>query len=423
VRQENWLSGVGITGILLAVIAQPVSAQTTSITAVQINQTAGGVEIILETANGEVPEVFTSTFGDTLVFEIANSQLQGEDQEAFSPAEGIAAITVTSLDTNIVRVAVTGAAAIPTGQIVESDRGLVLSVTPGVETATPETESPEVSQTEEDTPLRVIVTATRTEEDPLDVPRSVTVITREQLDQQTNVSRDLGEILGQLVPGLAPSTGSASNFGQSLRGRNLTVLIDGVPQSTIRNAFRDLRTIDPSAIERIEVLRGPTAIYGDGATGGVINIITRIPDDTLTVTTEAGIGFAPTELGDSLEGNLQQSVSGRSGNFNYALTGSFAWTSGFFDGEGNRIPPDPNAQGGLADADTLNLLGRVGVDLDDNQRLQLTVNHYDTTQFTDFTTARSTAIACIRGFRIGQSSNDKQHFCQSGIFPRRPTRQ
>lgn len=397
-RQENWLGSIGITGSLLAIIAQPVSAQTTSITAVQINQTASGIEIVLETANGEIPQVFTSNFGDTLVFEVADSQLQGEDQEAFSPVEGIAAVTVTSLDTNTVRVAVTGATAIPTGQIGESDRGLILSITPTLETATPET-SPdavipgvEPDSTEgatsatEDTPLRVVVTATRTEEDPLDVPRSITVITREEIDQQTTGSRDLGEILGQLVPGLAPSTGSASTFGQSLRGRNITVLIDGVPQSTTRNAFRDLRTIDPSAIERIEVLRGPTALYGDGATGGVINIITRVPDDTLTVTTEAGIGFAPTEIGDSLEGNLQQSVSGRSGNFNYAFTGSFAWASGFFDGEGNRIPPDPNAQGGLADADTLNLFGRIGFDLDDDQRLQLTVNHYDSTQLTDFTT-------------------------------------
>jgi iron complex outermembrane recepter protein len=398
VRQENWLGSIGITGSLLAIIAQPVSAQTTSITAVQINQTASGIEIVLETANGEIPQVFTSNLGDTLVFEVADSQLQGEDQEAFSPVEGIAAVTVTSLDTNTVRVAVTGATAIPTGQIGESDRGLILNITPTLETATPET-SPdavipgvEPDSTEgatsatEDTPLRVVVTATRTEEDPLDVPRSITVITREEIDQQTTGSRDLGEILGQLVPGLAPSTGSASTFGQSLRGRNITVLIDGVPQSTTRNAFRDLRTIDPSAIERIEVLRGPTALYGDGATGGVINIITRVPDDTLTVTTEAGIGFAPTEIGDSLEGNLQQSVSGRSGNFNYAFTGSFAWASGFFDGEGNRIPPDPNAQGGLADADTLNLFGRIGFDLDDDQRLQLTVNHYDSTQFTDFTT-------------------------------------
>ncbi|MFX7540979.1 TonB-dependent receptor plug domain-containing protein, partial [Acinetobacter baumannii] len=66
--------------------------------------------------------------------------------------------------------------------------------------------------------------------------------------------------------------------GQTLRGRNLAVLIDGIPQSTTINVRRDLFNIDASAIERIEVLRGPTAIYGDGATGGVINI-TRAPGE------------------------------------------------------------------------------------------------------------------------------------------------
>ena len=52
-------------------------------------------------------------------------------------------------------------------------------------------------------------------------------------------------------------------------------MIDGVPQSTTRNTSRDLATIDPSMIERVEVIRGATAIYGDGATGGIVNIVTR----------------------------------------------------------------------------------------------------------------------------------------------------
>lgn len=380
-RLESWLGSIGIAASGLAIVAQPAYAQTITITGVQINQTDVGIEVVLETADGTTPQVFTSTVGNTLIFDVENSQLQGEEQSAFSPFEGIAAVTVNSRNTNTVRIAVTGSETTPTGQIVESDRGLVLTIAPAL-AASPNSPNDAVT---DNTPINIIVTATRTEENPLDVPRSVTVITRDQLDQQTNVSRDLGDILSQLVPGIAPTTGSASTFGQSLRGRNITVLIDGVPQSTTRNTFRDLRTIDPSAIERIEVLRGPTAIYGDGATGGVINIITRTTNDTFTATTQAGIGFAPTDLGDSLEGNFQQFISGRSGNVDYAVTGSFAWTSGFFDAEGNRIPPDPNSQGGLADADTINLLGKLGVDLDADQRLQLTVNHYDSTQYTDFT--------------------------------------
>ncbi len=44
-------------------------------------------------------------------------------------------------------------------------------------------------------------------------------------------------------------------------------MVDGIPQSTpLRNGGRDMRTIDPSAIERIEVIKGATAIYGNGQT-------------------------------------------------------------------------------------------------------------------------------------------------------------
>jgi iron complex outermembrane receptor protein len=56
------------------------------------------------------------------------------------------------------------------------------------------------------------------------------------------------------------------------------VLIDGIPQSTpLRNGGRDLRTIDASAIDHIEVINGATAMYGNGAAGGVINYITKKP--------------------------------------------------------------------------------------------------------------------------------------------------
>jgi hypothetical protein len=58
-----------------------------------------------------------------------------------------------------------------------------------------------------------------------------------------------------------------------------------------------LRYIDPSSIERIEIVRGPSAIYGAEATGGVINIITRRPEeDRLTSITEVGVTAALGEL-------------------------------------------------------------------------------------------------------------------------------
>lgn len=57
---------------------------------------------------------------------------------------------------------------------------------------------------------------------------------------------DITSILQYTVPSLGPSAGQTSNTGQTLRGRQVLVLIDGVPQSTpLRNGGRDIRVIDP----------------------------------------------------------------------------------------------------------------------------------------------------------------------------------
>ena len=59
-----------------------------------------------------------------------------------------------------------------------------------------------------------------------------------------------------------------------LEGPYTLVLIDGIPQSTpLMNGARDLRVVDANAIERIEVLKGATSIYGNGSGGGIINYI------------------------------------------------------------------------------------------------------------------------------------------------------
>jgi iron complex outermembrane receptor protein len=53
-------------------------------------------------------------------------------------------------------------------------------------------------------------------------------------------------------------------------------MIDGIPQSSpLRNNDREIRSIDPSVLERIEVVKGATSIYGNGAEGGIINYITQ----------------------------------------------------------------------------------------------------------------------------------------------------
>jgi iron complex outermembrane receptor protein len=235
----------------------------------------------------------------------------------------------------------------------------------------------------------VVVTATRTETPISQVTRSVTVISQQQIQQQAALSRNLSDVLAKTVPGIGPSTEGLSNFGQTLRGRNYLVLIDGIPQSTpLRETSRDLNTISVDAVERIEVIRGGTAAYGFGAAGGLINIITKKPSkESLAGYSQARVQISPEHPGDSVAWNTTQRISGTRDNMDYLVSGTFTQRNSFFDADGDRIPPDPlGGQGGLADTNAYNILGKFGFNFDqDRQRLEFKVNRYDIKQDSDFT--------------------------------------
>lgn len=236
-----------------------------------------------------------------------------------------------------------------------------------------------------------VVSAARTSAPVSKIPTAVTLVRRDALLEQGRAG-GLGASLAQLVPGLAAGTGTMSNFGQSFRGRNLAILIDGVPQSTSRNAMRDFATIDPSAVERVEVLRGATAIYGDGATGGVINIITRRPTEGSRFSTSVGLDASLSEVGEGVGTRVAQSVSGKRGALDYLFSGSLSQTGSTFDGEGDRIPADPQGQGGLADYRSWNVLAKLGGTFGE-RRVELSVNRFDGVQDTEYTTDPSVDAA------------------------------
>src|SRR3546814_12454081 len=78
---------------------------------------------------------------------------------------------------------------------------------------------------------------------------------------------------------MAPARPTRTSFGQTLRGREVLVLIDGVPMNTNRNVSRDLFNITPSNIESIEVVHGGSSVYGGGGAGGVLYINTPKPQE------------------------------------------------------------------------------------------------------------------------------------------------
>jgi outer membrane cobalamin receptor len=109
-------------------------------------------------------------------------------------------------------------------------------------------------------------------------PASVSVLTAEDL-QRLGV-RTVGEAIAFLPETIArPYGGPGGLISPSIRGsgaEQVLVLIDGVPVNSVLAGNVDLSTIPVDDVERIEVLRGPfSAIYGSGALGGVISIITR----------------------------------------------------------------------------------------------------------------------------------------------------
>ncbi|NEO26836.1 MAG: TonB-dependent receptor, partial [Kamptonema sp. SIO4C4] len=209
-------------------------------------------------------------------------------------------------------------------------------------------------------------------------------------------------ILGKLVPGFGPPNQRTTILRQSLRGRDFAVLIDGVPQSTNREFLGDLRTIDPSAIERIEVVRGPTAIYGADATGGVINIITRQPEaGQFTARSSLGTNLSLDHVADSLGFVTEQSLSGNTGDVDYNLNFSFESTGAFFDAEGDRIAQEFFGNN-LDESNNINILGKLGWDIDEQQRLQFTVNHFQTEQDTEFIAEATPAGQKARAERVGE---------------------
>ena len=112
------------------------------------------------------------------------------------------------------------------------------------------------SSTEAQNIERITVTGSRIVESLDEVPASITLIDQQTINENLQVSSELQNLLAVAVPGMAPGTGSSSNFGQTLRGRNVLVMIDGVPQDTpLRNGGLGIRTLDPASIERIEVDR------------------------------------------------------------------------------------------------------------------------------------------------------------------------
>ncbi|MEA5573507.1 TonB-dependent receptor domain-containing protein [Calothrix sp. UHCC 0171] len=240
----------------------------TQITAVRLKETPDGVEVILETPNGTLQVTDTINDGNTYIADINNAVLalpEGKEFRVDKPAEGIAAITVTQIESNNkVRVMVTGTSSLPNAQVRNTANGLTLSLS-----------SPEKAD------IELTVTAQKRPEDAQDVPFSLTVIPRQQIeDSQIDSLIDIANQTPNF--NFFPTSAGGTEFSYySIRGLNnqnfltaqdsVAFYIDDVPFDY--NGFLDLALAD---LERVEVLRGSqSTLYGRNSSAGVVNIISR----------------------------------------------------------------------------------------------------------------------------------------------------
>ena len=200
---------------------------------------------------------------------------------------------------------------------------------------------------------RMIVTGSRIVESIDEVPASIVIITQQQIQDQLKVTSELQSLLSTLVPGLAPSTGTSSNSGQTLRGRAPLIMIDGVPQSTpLRNGSLGVRSLDASTIERIEVIKGATSVYGNGAAGGIINYITKKADSNSPMAGHVTVSsrFSGVKFDDTLGGRLDAGINGKLDKFSYVLNASYEENGVQRDAQGVWIAGPPVARRSRIDA-------------------------------------------------------------------------
>lgn len=185
-----------------------------------------------------------------------------------------------------------------------------------------------------------VVTATRTPVKVFDANANISVITAEDIERQHYSS--LQEAVRD-VPGVNILDYGRAGFdlsaGLKINGsNNVVVLVDGVrvTQAGV-NSFPASGFTAMENIERIEVLKGSaTTLYGADAKGGVINIITKTPDETRTKLTVAAGNFSTEQYALHNEG--------KNGNWAYSLDLKKQIKGDFEDGNGDKVPQHLNAE-------------------------------------------------------------------------------
>ncbi|MCH6255684.1 TonB-dependent receptor [Puniceicoccaceae bacterium K14] len=221
----------------------------------------------------------------------------------------------------------------------------------------------------------LVTTATRNEKPITSLSVPASVISSGEIEAQLSLSDDPITLLESMVPSFAPSRQKLTGWGESFRGRSPLYMVDGIPQSNpLRPGSRDGHTIDLAAVERVEVIYGSSAIQGMGATGGIINYITKKPSEIGTIQSTS-LQFTTSDSLDSETHGYKANyfVSTRLENADYTASITYQDRGMTRDGNGDSIGFD-GSQGDTQGASSYNVLLKGGFDFKGEQRLQAQVN-------------------------------------------------
>ncbi|MFW3615357.1 TonB-dependent receptor [Billgrantia antri] len=251
---------------------------------------------------------------------------------------------------------------------------------PGLAFAQAETKGTDASR--DLSPL--VVTATRNRSQVGETPQKITVITREQIEQQLAITQDPGQVLSNLIPSYSPSRQKLSNTGETFRGRAPLFLIDGVPQTNpLRDSARDSYTIDLSMVERIEVIHGASAEHGLGATGGLINFVTkRAEGGGISHQVSTQLTFDDDFESEGFGNKLGYQLSAQNGDWDFLGAITRQERGIFYDGNDEIV--GIAYPGELQNSTSYDLFGKLGYWIDEDQNVEFSLNHFDLEEGDDY---------------------------------------
>lgn len=263
---------------------------------------------------------------------------------------------------------------------------------------------------------RIQVTATRGERALSDVPSTVDVIDREQLDDR--LIRDIKDLV-RYEPGVSVTStngrfNALSGFRiRGLDGNRVLIQTDGIPVSDNfgfgANLSANRNFVDLETLKQVEIVRGPaSSLYGSDALGGVVAFVTKDPSDYLEEGKDAyfGLKFGFESDWEGLFGGATAAFGGDRWSGMVAVShrqgketenqGDNESTGPAADGVNYRTAPNPLRRDGRS------LLSKLVYAPSENQRFKLTVEGNEDYSSVEAFTSRSLPA----GFTSGISSQE-----------------